>query len=107
MSEYKDKTPEQITDEDYKVAPTSSDKEKIDAIANRQKTTRQTAEEKKDKGMTKADQAEAQSKDIAVERSIMDWASRQATCNECGLTARNTQELQDHVRYAHKSTQLR
>jgi|GEM_PF-3267957 len=29
MSEYKDKTPKQITDEDYKVAPTSSDTKKM------------------------------------------------------------------------------
>ena len=66
MSEYKDKTPEQITDEDYKVAPTSSDKEKMKTLANLPKT------------------------------------DRQATCNECGLTARNNQELQDHFRHAHK-----
>jgi hypothetical protein len=30
MSEQKDKTPEQISDEDYKVAPTSADKERLD-----------------------------------------------------------------------------
>ena len=29
MSEQKDKTPEQVSDEDYKVAPTSADKEVI------------------------------------------------------------------------------
>ena len=29
MSEQKDKTPEQVTDEDYKVAPTSADKERL------------------------------------------------------------------------------
>ena len=30
MSEQKDKTPEQVSDEDYKVAPTSEDKERLD-----------------------------------------------------------------------------
>lgn len=30
MSDWKDKTPEQVTDEDYKVAPTSADKELMD-----------------------------------------------------------------------------
>ena len=30
MSEQKDKTPEQVSDEDYKVAPTSADKERLD-----------------------------------------------------------------------------
>lgn len=29
MSEQKDKTPEQVTDEDYKVAPTSADEERL------------------------------------------------------------------------------
>jgi hypothetical protein len=29
MSEQKDKTPEQVSDEDYKVAPTSADKESL------------------------------------------------------------------------------
>jgi hypothetical protein len=29
MSEQKDKTPEQISDEDYKVAPTSADEERL------------------------------------------------------------------------------
>ena len=29
MSEQKDKTPEQVSDEDYKVAPTSADKERV------------------------------------------------------------------------------
>jgi hypothetical protein len=29
MSEQKDKTPEQVLDEDYKVAPTSADKERL------------------------------------------------------------------------------
>ena len=101
MSDYKDKTHEQITDEDYKVAPTSSDKEKMKAIANRRMTNRQPAEERKHHS-PKADQAEDRSQEIAVERSIMDWMSRQSTCNECGLTARNKQELQDHFRYAHK-----
>jgi hypothetical protein len=66
MSEYKDKTPEQITDEDYKVAPTSSDKEKIKTSGKPPQT------------------------------------DKQATCKECGLTARNNQELQDHFRHAHK-----
>ena len=102
MSEYKDKTPEQITDEDYKVAPTSSDKEKIEAITNRKKENRPPAAEEKDYSTIKAGQAEGQSEEIAVEKSVMDWASRQATCNECGLTARNNQELQDHFRHAHK-----
>jgi len=34
MSEQKDKTPEQVSDEDYKVAPTSADKERL----NKQRT---------------------------------------------------------------------
>jgi hypothetical protein len=29
MSEHKDKTPDQVADEDYKVAPTSADEEKV------------------------------------------------------------------------------
>jgi hypothetical protein len=29
MGEQKDKTPEQVSDEDYKVAPTSADKERL------------------------------------------------------------------------------
>ena len=29
MSEQEDKTPEQVSDEDYKVAPTSADKERL------------------------------------------------------------------------------
>ena len=29
MSDQKDKTPDQVTDEDYKVAPTSADEEKV------------------------------------------------------------------------------
>jgi hypothetical protein len=29
MSEQKDKTPEQVSDEDYKVAPTSADEERM------------------------------------------------------------------------------
>ena len=29
MSERKDKTPEQVSDEDYKVAPTSADEERL------------------------------------------------------------------------------
>jgi hypothetical protein len=29
MSEQKDKTPEQVSDEDYKVAPTSADEERL------------------------------------------------------------------------------
>jgi hypothetical protein len=29
MSEQKDKTPEQVSDEDYKVAPTSADEERV------------------------------------------------------------------------------
>ena len=39
MSEWKDKTPEQVTDEDYKVAPTSADKELIDKTRNRAMVT--------------------------------------------------------------------
>lgn len=31
MGERKDKTPEQVSDEDYKVAPTSADKERLEA----------------------------------------------------------------------------
>jgi hypothetical protein len=31
MSERKDKTPEQVSDEDYKVAPTSADKKLLEA----------------------------------------------------------------------------
>ena len=34
MSEQKDKTPEQVSDEDYKVAPTSADEERL----NKQRT---------------------------------------------------------------------
>ena len=34
MSEQEDKTPEQVSDEDYKVAPTSADKERL----NKQRT---------------------------------------------------------------------
>ena len=30
MSEQKDKAPEQVSDEDYKLAPTSADKERLD-----------------------------------------------------------------------------
>jgi hypothetical protein len=29
MSEHKDKTPEQVSDEDYKVAPTSADEKRL------------------------------------------------------------------------------
>ena len=36
MSEQKDKTPEQVSDEDYKVAPTSADKERLN---KQQRTT--------------------------------------------------------------------
>lgn len=35
MSERKDKTPEQVSDEDYKVAPTSADKELLEARKRR------------------------------------------------------------------------
>ena len=35
MSERKDKTPEQVSDEDYKVAPTSADKELLEARRRR------------------------------------------------------------------------
>ena len=30
--------------------------------------------------------------------------SRQATCKVCGLTARTKEELADHIRYAHESS---
>jgi hypothetical protein len=46
MSEGKDKTPEQITDEDYKVAPTSADEKylnKKDAKASLQKKKRRNS----------------------------------------------------------------
>jgi hypothetical protein len=33
MSEQKDKTPEQVSDEDYKVAPTSADEERLKKYA--------------------------------------------------------------------------
>ena len=39
MSEWKDKTPEQVSDEDYKVAPTSSDKQAIDKAKSKETAT--------------------------------------------------------------------
>jgi hypothetical protein len=30
--------------------------------------------------------------------------SKQATCKVCGLTARNKEELADHIRHAHESS---
>jgi hypothetical protein len=37
MSERKDKTPEQVSDEDYKIAPTSADKEIVNKAATIEK----------------------------------------------------------------------
>ena len=33
-----------------------------------------------------------------------DLTPRQQTCDRCGLTARNKEELQDHIRNAHVDT---
>jgi hypothetical protein len=42
MGEQKDKTPEQVSDEDYKVAPTSADKERL----NKQRASTDKKEKK-------------------------------------------------------------
>jgi hypothetical protein len=38
MSEREDKTPEQVSDEDYKVAPTSADKKHLNKVARKEHT---------------------------------------------------------------------
>ncbi len=40
--------------------------------------------------------------DITSGKEPEDLSPRQQTCNICGLTARNKEELQDHIRMAHK-----
>lgn len=44
MSEWKDKSPEQITDEDYKVAPTSADEERLNKHRATEKKEQATGE---------------------------------------------------------------
>ena len=44
MSEHKDKTPEDLPDEDYKVAPTSSDTKVVDKIATSKEGGQATGE---------------------------------------------------------------
>ena len=48
MSEQKDKTPEQLSDEDYKVAPTSADEERLKKhhAANQNKEQQTTSKKK-------------------------------------------------------------
>ena len=48
MSEQKDKTPEQVSDEDYKVAPTSADKERL----NKQRATPDKKEQEEQEQVT-------------------------------------------------------
>ena len=48
MGEQKDKTPEQVSDEDYKVAPTSADKERL----NKQRTSTDKKENEEQEQVT-------------------------------------------------------
>jgi hypothetical protein len=38
---------------------------------------------------------------VAGRKDIQDFTSRGATCEKCGLTARNDRELQEHQSHAH------
>jgi hypothetical protein len=39
--------------------------------------------------------------DLTSGKELENLTSRQQTCNVCGLTARNKEELQDHISNAH------
>ena len=39
---------------------------------------------------------------IGIRRMLDRLLTRPATCKVCGLTARNKEELEDHVNHAHK-----
>ena len=39
--------------------------------------------------------------DLTSRKELEDLTPRQQTCNVCGLTARNKEELQDHISNAH------
>jgi hypothetical protein len=42
--------------------------------------------------------------DLTSGKEPYDLTPRQQTCDVCGLTARNKEELQDHINHAHAHT---
>jgi DNA repair exonuclease SbcCD ATPase subunit len=118
MSEQNDKTPEQVSDEDYKVAPTSGDRRKIlnktssENNNNNNSGREQAVEEnhqlpsikEQEEGHTRIkayDADDSYNEIVSGHKAIEAFATRQETCKVCGLTARNKEELQDHIRSAH------
>ncbi len=49
----------------------------------------------------KAAEPDQQYLDLTSGKKLEDLTPRQQTCNICGLTARNKEELQDHISNAH------
>jgi hypothetical protein len=49
----------------------------------------------------KAAGADEQYLDLTSGKEPHDLTPRQRTCDVCGLTARNKEELQDHINHAH------
>jgi hypothetical protein len=49
----------------------------------------------------KAAEPDEQYLDLTSGKEPYDLTPRQQTCDVCGLTARNKEELQDHINHAH------
>ena len=64
--------------------------------------TKNTDQEKEnDYTKIKAARPDDQYSDLASGKEPEDLTPRQQTCDVCGLTARNKEELQDHISNAH------
>lgn len=96
------KTPEQITDEDYKVAPTSADTRKRASKRAATNSSDESSASEDTFNEIRAPGPEEQYSEIVSGRDLKDGLSKQQTCKECGLTARNKEELKSHVRSVHK-----
>jgi hypothetical protein len=65
--------------------------------------TKNTDQEKENNNYTeiKAARPDEQYLDLTSGKEPEDLTPRQKTCDVCGLTARNKEELQDHISNAH------
>lgn len=64
---------------------------------------RKNSEQEKDDNYTRIKAAgnDEQYLDLTSGKEPTDLTPKQQTCNTCGLTARNKEELQDHINNAH------
>ena len=65
--------------------------------------TKNTGQEKENNNYTKikAARPDEQYLDLTSGKQLENLTPTQQTCNVCGLTARNKEELQDHISNAH------